>query len=273
MFFEWYWANLAGIIMVMIGCLVFTVWIHRSWSHRGIDVSPGVANFSRIWLWMIGWYWPNLIQHFAATHRKHHARSDQVDDPHSPHYYTFKELVLDKVDTQSDSSRPYYMPKEEVAKWAGDVPQYNDWLEQNIFRTYPTKGPWILATLYLIVFGWLGLLVGLVWMYVARMSARLHNYMSHTRGYRNWPHADPWDKSVNIIPIGIIWAGEELAANHHDDPQSPKLSRRWFEFDIGWVVILLLAKLNLVTFIDARQLKGHWYSWLFKKEVDKAVKK
>jgi len=272
MFFEWYWANLAGFLIQVISSITISIWVHRTWSHRSINVSNYVANFSRFWLWMVGWYWPNFVRHFAATHRKHHRTSDTPEDPHSPSVFTFTQLVFEKIDGKGTPGKPYYMPDDEVLKWASDVPQYNDWMEQNIFRTYPKQGPLLVAVMYLVVFGPLGLLIGLPWIHLTRISGRMHNYMSHKVGYRNQPHKDPIDKSTNIVPVGILWGGEEFGANHHDDPQSPRLSNRWYEFDIGWLTVLVLAKLDLVEFIDGRQLKGKWYSWMFKKELDKAVK-
>lgn len=273
--FEWYWVNLAGFLVQVISSTVITVWIHRTWCHRGLNSAESVATFSRFWLWMVGWYWPNLLQHFSATHRKHHARSDRADDPHSPFYFTFNQLVFEKVDGKGTPGKPYYMPPEEVQRWASDVPTYDDWLERRVFRTYPKRGPLIVATVYLILFGWLGLLNGLLWIFFTRISARMHNYMSHKTGYRNWPHTDPIDKSVNIVPIGILWGGEEFGANHHDDPQSPRFSRTWFEFDIGWVTVLVLGYFGLVEFIDDRQVKDKWYlkGWYKYKKVDNRVKK
>lgn len=274
MFFEWYWAYLFGFIIQVIGSTTITVFVHRTWCHRGLNSGPGVTNFSRFWLWIGGWYWPNLIQHFAATHRKHHRLSDTVDDPHSPYFYTFKELVLERVDGEGKPGRPYYMPQSEVNKWASDVPQFNDWMEDNVYRKYPGGGKYCFIAIYLILFGPIGfLLAGIPWMIFTRFSPRLHNWFSHKVGYRNQPHADGIDKSTNIVPVGILWGGEEFGANHHDDAQSPRFSNKWYEFDIGWLTVLVLAKLDLVEFIDGRQLKGKWYSCLFKKELDKAVKK
>jgi stearoyl-CoA desaturase (delta-9 desaturase) len=274
MFFEWYWANLMGFLVQVISSAAFTVWVHRAWCHRSITVTTGVANFSRVWLWAVGWYWPNLLQHFSAMHRKHHKLSDTPEDPHSPLFYTFKQLVFAKANRETPKdNKLYYMPDHEVLKWASDVPKYNDWLEQNIFVTNPKRGPLIFALTYLILFGPLGMLNGIIWIYFTRISPRLHNYMSHKIGYRTQESKHQHDKSVNIVPIGFFWGGEELGANHHDDPQSPRFSRRWYEFDIGWLIVLVLAKLDLVEFIDGEQLKGKWYSCLFKKELNKATKK
>lgn len=274
--FEWYWAYLFGFCVQVLGSTVITIYIHRTWCHRGLNSGPAVTAFSRFWLWIGGWYWPNLTQHFAATHRKHHALSDTAEDPHSPFYFSFRELVFERVSGEGSPGRPYYMPETEVKRWAGDVPQYNDWMENNVYRKYAGGGKYIFVVLYLLLFGIKGLLLaGIPWMIFTRLSPRLHNWFSHKVGYRNKPHVSGTDKSTNIVPIGILWGGEEFGANHHDDPQSPRFSRAWFEFDVAWPVVLLLGYFGLVEFIDDRQVKDKWYlkGWYKYKKVDRLIKK
>ena len=73
------------------------------------------------------------------------------------------------------------------------------------------------------------------------MAAGVVNGVGHYWGYRN---AETPDKSTNIVPWGIIIGGEELHNNHHAYPTSAKLSSKWYEFDIGWMYIRLLEKLD-----------------------------
>jgi stearoyl-CoA desaturase (delta-9 desaturase) len=73
-------------------------------------------------------------------------------------------------------------------------------------------------------------------------AAGVVNGVGHWLGYRN---KETKDKSRNFLPWGIWIGGEELHNNHHIDPASPKLSNRWFEFDIGWTWLLLFRFVKL----------------------------
>jgi len=73
-------------------------------------------------------------------------------------------------------------------------------------------------------------------------AAGVINGIGHWYGYRN---GTTRDGSRNIVNIGILIGGEELHNNHHLDPADPKLSRRWFEFDIGWMWLSLFRLVGL----------------------------
>jgi fatty-acid desaturase len=73
-------------------------------------------------------------------------------------------------------------------------------------------------------------------------AAGFINGVGHWFGYRN---GETRDQSRNILPVGIIVGGEELHNNHHLDPASARLSRRWFELDIGYIWLKLFSLLGL----------------------------
>jgi stearoyl-CoA desaturase (delta-9 desaturase) len=200
--------------------------------------------FSRIWLWFIGFWFPggDAIRSFVAGHRKHHANSDTVDDPHSPLYYTKMELFFTME--PSPSNPVYYLTDEEIVKWAKDVPVFNDRLEEKLLQYSKYRYP-VAGILALLAFGFLGVVSGIAIIFYIQMHLRAHNYLSHVIGYRNRP-ATGVDCSRNMFPIGLLYVGEELAANHHDDTTKAKFSEKWWEVDPGWGVIVILKFFGLV---------------------------
>lgn len=240
--FSWPWAVLFVFISFVITVNTYSIYVHRALAHRVLVVGPGLTYFFRVWLWLTGfWYLGGSLRKFSAGHRKHHTFLDSSDDPHSPHFFSAKQIIFT---TAPDPSSPYYMTPNEIVEWAGDVPVYNDWLEQKFQQYSKYKLP-VMLILMLLLFGISGAVVGIVGFVGAQLFLRSHNYLSHKVGYRNRVAAGS-DRSRNMFPIGILYGGEELAANHHDHPGNPKTSEKWWEFDIGWAVILVLRFLGLV---------------------------
>jgi len=241
---DYQWMVLFYLIFFFVSCSAYAIFIHRALAHRSIIASPKLAYFARTWLWLIGFWFPggDAIRLFVAGHRKHHATSDTVDDPHSPFFYSKKELFF-TLDP-SPTSPAYYLTPEEIEKWASDITVYDDWLEQQFMQYAKYRYP-LAGILTLIAFGVWGVIIGICMIFYIQLHLRAHNYLSHTIGYRNRP-AKGADRSRNMFPIGLLYVGEELAANHHDDTTKPKFSEKWWEFDLGWGVILILKFFGLV---------------------------
>jgi stearoyl-CoA desaturase (delta-9 desaturase) len=240
---DYEWMFYFYLIIWFISCSVYAIYIHRAHAHGSITVSSNFGYFARTWLWYIGFWYPgDSVRSFVAGHRKHHATSDTVDDPHSPLYYSKQELFF--TQEPSPTSPAYYLTPDEIEKWASDVPIYTDWLEHQFAKysnyRYPVGG-----ILVLIMFGVWGPVVGCFLLFFIQILLRSHNYLSHTIGYRNRP-AKGADRSRNIFPIGLLFFGEELAANHHDDTTKAKFSEKWWEFDLTWGIIVILKFFGLV---------------------------
>jgi len=188
----------------------------------------------RFWLWMTTGM--NTKQ-WVAVHRKHHQTTDQPGDPHSPHVFGIKTVM----------TTGWYLYNK-ASKDANFVMQYGkgtpkDWIERKLYTPYPQFGILLMLAIDLLLFGFWGLLVwGVQMIWIPFYAAGLINGLGHWWGYRN---GDTKDYSRNIGPIGIVVGGEELHNNHHLDPANPKFSRKWFEFDIGWVYIKLFETLGL----------------------------
>ena len=222
------------LIMTHITIVSVTLYLHRGQTHRGIEFDPVVEHFFRFWLWLTTGM---ITKQWVAVHRKHHQNSDKEGDPHSPNVYGIWQVLFKGALLYNEASKDKSM----VDSYGVGTP--DDWLERNIYTPHSRLGISILLVFNLIVFGWIGLLLwGIQMIWIPFWAAGVINGIGHYWGYRN---GETKDRSRNIFPIGIIIGGECLHNNHHLDPANPKLSRKWFEFDIGWMWFKVLEKLKL----------------------------
>ena len=222
------------LIATHITIAAVTLFLHRSQAHRSVQFHPAVAHFFRFWLWLTTGM---VTKQWVAVHRKHHRHSDEPGDPHSPHVYGIKQVFFKGAMLYHAASKDKVM----VDTYGVGTPA--DWVEHNLYSSHSRLGIGILLVLNLICFGWVGAIIWTVQMlWVPFWAAGVINGIAHWWGYRN---GETRDQSRNISPIGILIGGEELHSNHHLDPASPKLSLRWFEFDIGWFYIRVLQSLKL----------------------------
>ena len=225
---------IATLIMVQITIACVTLYLHRSQAHRAVEFHPAVAHFMRFWLWLTTGM---VTKEWVAIHRKHHQKSDTVDDPHSPKIYGIWQVLF-------GGAFLYVKAKQDTAmvnKLGVGCP--DDWVERNVYSQYPGLGIVLLLLIDTLVFGWAGLLVwGVQMIWIPFWAAGVINGLAHWVGYRNY---EVKDTSRNLWPIAFWIGGEELHNNHHGDGTSAKFSKKWYEFDIGWFYIRVLEKLNL----------------------------
>ncbi|NLR75080.1 DesA family fatty acid desaturase [Leeia aquatica] len=230
-----------GYILVVLGfthvtMAAVTIFLHRHQAHRALDLHPVVSHFFRFWLWMGTGM---VTKQWAAIHRKHHARCETPEDPHSPWTYGIRTVLLQGAELYRKEAKN----QETMDKFGHGTP--DDWMERNVYTRYSAGGISILLVLAILLFGPNG-----IWMWAVAMvwtpffAAGVINGLAHWWGYRNF---ECEDKSTNIFPWGILIAGEELHNNHHTFGTSAKLSYKWFEFDIGWMYIRILSLLGLAT--------------------------
>jgi stearoyl-CoA desaturase (delta-9 desaturase) len=190
----------------------------------------------RFWLWLTT---GQITKQWVAIHRKHHRFSDVDGDPHSPHVYGIWQVLVKGAVLYHTASKDSVM----VAAYGQGTP--NDWIERVIYTPHSRLGILLMLVIDLLFFGPWGLIVwGVQMLWVPFHAAGVINGLAHWWGYKNGPTND---HSRNISPWGIWIGGEELHSNHHEEPANIKLSRKWFEFDIGWFYIKLFEKLNLLT--------------------------
>ena len=211
-----------------------TIFLHRCQAHRALDLHPIVSHFFRFWLWLTTGM---VTKEWAAIHRKHHAKCETVDDPHSPQILGIGTVLSRGAELYKKESRN----QETLDKFGHGTP--DDWLERNIYAKYPSLGVSLMLIIDVFLFGGLGFTVWAVQMlWIPITAAGVINGIGHFWGYRNY---DCEDASTNIVPWGILIGGEELHNNHHTFATSAKLSSKWYEFDIGWFYIQVMSAVGL----------------------------
>lgn len=234
---SWWQYALIVLGLTHITIAAVTIFLHRCQAHRSLELHPSVSHFFRFWLWLTTGM---VTKEWAAVHRKHHAKTETLDDPHSPQVHGIASVlwggvfhyVKAKKDTQTIERYGYGTP--------------DDWLEHNVYAKHPALGVTLLAFISVGIFGLLpGMLMwGVQMVWIPFFAAGVINGIGHYWGYRNF---QPQDESRNICPVGVLIGGEELHNNHHAFPTSARLSNRWYEFDIGWLYIKLLSALKLAS--------------------------
>ena len=231
---KWWQVVLAALGMTHITMISVTVFLHRHQAHRALDLHPIASHFFRLWLWLTT---GQVTKEWASIHRKHHAKCEQAEDPHSPHVYGIKTVLLQGAELYRAESKNL----ETMARYGHGTP--NDWLERNLYTRFSWHGVGLMMIVDLSLFGAAGLAVWALQMaWTPIMAAGIINGAGHYWGYRNF---EVPDASTNISPWGILIAGEELHNNHHTYPTSAKLSVKRYEFDIGWMYISLLQMAGL----------------------------
>ena len=225
---------IATLILTHITIVCVTLFLHRSQAHKGIEFHPILSHFMRFWLWLTTGM---ITRQWVAIHRKHHRFSDQEGDPHSPHVHGFWNILGRGV--------MYYVREgkntQTIMSYGKGTP--NDWIERKLYTPYNFYGILLMLIIDLVLFGPWGLLVwGIQLAWIPFWAAGVINGVGHWFGYKN---GDTRDQSTNIVPWGILIGGEELHNNHHINPADPKMSRRWFEFDIGWMWLSLFRLIGL----------------------------
>ena len=229
------WAILAYTLATThITIAAVTIYLHRHQAHRALELHALPSHFFRLWLWLSTGM---QTKAWAAIHRKHHAKCETPEDPHSPQTRGLKEVFWRGAELYRAEAKN----AETLSKYGHGTP--NDWVENHVYSRFPWQGLGLMLIVNLILFGAVGLTVWAVQMiWIPVTAAGIINGVGHYWGYRNF---EAHDASTNISPWGIIIGGEELHNNHHTYPTSAKLSVKPYEFDIGWLYIRLLSALGL----------------------------
>ena len=232
----WWGYIVVALILTHITIASVTIYLHRAQAHRALDLHPSIAHFFRFWLWLTTGM---VTKEWVAIHRKHHAKVETADDPHSPQTRGIDKVFWEGAELYRAESKNL----ETLEKYGHGTP--DDWLERNCYSPFSWQGVGMMLVINVVLFGALGLAIWAVqMMWIPITAAGIINGIGHYFGYRNFACADA---SKNIVPWGILIGGEELHNNHHAYGTSAKLSSRWYEFDIGWLYIRMLAAVKLAT--------------------------
>lgn len=230
-----------GYVLITLGLThitiaAVTIFLHRSQAHRALDLHPVVSHFFRFWLWLTSGM---VTKEWVAIHRKHHAKCETAEDPHSPQTRGIKKVFWQG----SELYRAEAKVPETLEKYGHGTP--DDWMERNVYSRHSAKGIVLMMAINLVLFGPIGLTIWAVQMaWIPVTAAGVINGIGHYWGYRNFACEDA---STNIVPWGILIGGEELHNNHHAYGTSARLSNKWYEFDIGWMYIKLMSYVGLAT--------------------------
>jgi stearoyl-CoA desaturase (Delta-9 desaturase) len=235
----WWGYVVAALALTHVTIASVTIYLHRNQAHRALDLHPVVSHFFRLWLWLTTGM---VTKEWAAIHRKHHAKCETVDDPHSPQVFGINRVLWLGVFLYVKES----FVKETMERYGHGTP--DDWIERNVYTPCSIWGLFLMGAVNIAVFGvvpgMLILLTQIVW--IPFWAAGVINGVGHFFGYRSWDVPAP-DASRNISPIGMLIGGEELHNNHHAFPASARFSVKWYEVDLGWMYICILEALGLAT--------------------------
>jgi stearoyl-CoA desaturase (Delta-9 desaturase) len=233
----WWGYVLVALGLTHITIAAVTIFLHRCQAHRALELHPVVSHFFRLWLWLTTGM---VTKEWAAIHRKHHAKCETEDDPHSPQIHGINKILWTGVFLYVKEA----FNKETLERYGHGTP--DDWMERNVYSSHSILGLFLTGAINVALFGLIpGLLilvVQIVW--IPFWAAGVINGVGHWFGYRSY---DAADASTNIVPWGILIGGEELHNNHHAFATSAKLSSKWYEFDIGWMYIRIMESLGLAT--------------------------
>ncbi|WP_137719807.1 DesA family fatty acid desaturase [Methylobacillus flagellatus] len=242
-----------GVVLVALGLThvtiaAVTIFLHRCQAHRALDLHPVISHFFRFWLWLTTGI---QTKQWASIHRKHHARCETEEDPHSPQTRGIKEVLWRGAELYRAESQN----KETMDKYGSGTP--DDWLERNLYVKHSSLGITLMFMINLVLFGPIGISIWAVQMlWIPVTAAGIINGAGHYWGYRNFA-AD--DASTNLLPWGILIGGEELHNNHHAYATSARLSSKWYEFDIGWMYIRMMELSGLARVKKlAPQIRFDW---------------
>jgi stearoyl-CoA desaturase (Delta-9 desaturase) len=211
-----------------------TIFLHRHQAHRALELHPIASHLFRFWLWFTTGM---VTKEWVAIHRKHHAKTETAEDPHSPQIYGIERVLFEGTELYRAESKN----AETLEKYGHGTP--DDWIERKLYSKHTVLGISIMLLIDLALFGPIGLTIWAVQMlWIPFFAAGVINGIGHYWGYRKFA---PNDTSTNIVPWGILIGGEELHNNHHAYVTSAKLSSKWWEFDIGWMYIRVLETLGL----------------------------
>jgi stearoyl-CoA desaturase (delta-9 desaturase) len=233
---SWWQLVVVTLVFTHITIAAVTIFLHRAQAHRSLELHAIPSHFFRFWLWLTTGM---VTKEWVAIHRKHHAKCETEDDPHSP--------VTRGIDTVfwkgSELYRAEAKNQETLTKYGHNTP--DDWIERHLYTPYSWQGVALMMIVNVALFGAAGVTIWAVQMiWIPITAAGIINGIGHYWGYRNF---EAVDASTNISPWGIIIGGEELHNNHHTYPTSAKLSVKPYEFDIGWLYIRIMETLGLAT--------------------------
>ncbi len=221
-------------VLAQLTIISVTIYLHRCQAHRALDLHPIASHFFRFWLWLTTGM---ETKKWTAIHRKHHAKVETEEDPHSPQVKGIWKVVLEGAELYRKEARN----KETMERYGQGTPE--DWIERHVYEKHSAMGITLMLIIDIVLFGTMGLTIWALQMVtIPFFAAGVVNGLGHYVGYRNFECPDA---SRNLIPIALFLGGEELHNNHHTYGTSAKFSVKWWEVDLGWFLIRMMQMVGL----------------------------
>lgn len=225
---------IATLILTHITIVAVTLYLHRYQAHRGLELHPLLSHFFRFWLWLTTGI---VTKEWTAIHRKHHAKCETVDDPHSPQVKGLRKVLWQGAELYREEAKN----QQTLERYGQGTPA--DWIEKHLYTPYNALGIALMFGIDLLLFGVPGITIWAIqMMWIPFHAAGVINGIGHYWGYRNF---ECKDAATNIVPWGFWIGGEELHNNHHTFATSAKFSVKPWEFDLGWGYIQLFRCFGL----------------------------
>lgn len=240
------WSPIAvavAVLLYAVRMFAITGFYHRYFSHRSFKTSRfaqflfavlGAASVQRGPIW------------WAAHHRHHHAESEQADDPHSPVQHGFLW-----------SHTGWFLSRSHFGIRPERVADLMRFPELKLLDRFDILVPVLLAVGLL----WLGNFLEsaaphlgtsggqmLIWGFFVSTVVLYHatftiNSLAHRWGRRRYATSD---ESRNNFWLALLTLGEGWHNNHHHYPASARQGFYWWEIDLTWYGLRLLALFGVV---------------------------
>jgi len=171
----------------------------------------------------------DFVSKFVAKHRIHHKYSDTEKDPSNPNYGFWFLLT-------NGSIAP---TREQLIKYGEFMLEPKDKLTK-FYKKYPWGGIVILISIFTLIMGTSGFIIGLLWIPFQKIYREGTDYCYHTFGYKN---KQVKGNARNLTPISFV---EGLHSNHHTKPWDPNCAHRWFEIDLFYLILRILHGIQAI---------------------------
>lgn len=225
-----------------------SIFYHRALAHRSVCLRHRTRRFviaTGIWVTGID---PKA---WVSMHRKHHACSDERDDPHSPRNVGIWGVLAAQLRSYERELFGLLARHPSSTARVADLEFGVSWCNQRGLWWLPHALHATIAAGFGVAAGWL---VGAAW-FAGLMSHPIEGWMvnafGHAMGRRNF---DTPDDSRNNYLVALLVFGEGLQNNHHHRPSSARFAYRAHEPDLGFVMCRVLARLGLLEIDEANLL-------------------
>lgn len=161
----WWGYVLTALGLTHVTIAAVTIYLHRHSAHRALELHPLVAHFFRFWLWLTTGM---ITQQWTAIHRKHHAKCETDDDPHSPQTLGIKKVFTEGAELYKKEAKN----QETVDKFGHGTP--DDWIERRLYAKHETIGIVAMLFIDLILFGPIGITIWAVQMIWIPLLSLIH---------------------------------------------------------------------------------------------------